>query len=369
MASKYQIIADELRVHIKAGKYAAAMVLPPEFSIAEEYRVSRQTVRQALAVLVREGLIETRRGSGSHIRRDAGAALQRRSIAVITTYISDYIFPSILREVENVLSEHNCTPVLFATKNQVANERKILADLLTRPVDGILVEATKSALPNPNLDLYRQLMRQDVPLVFIHGYYENLPGAHYVLDANFDGGRQLACYLADKGCTRIGGIFKSDDIQGHGRYAGYASGLQEKGLTLKDQNVYWYNTETKNQLLGGSEALLGDYLQTVRSGVDSLICYNDEIANFLILQLQKLGMRVPEDVAIVSFDDSYYSKLSSVPITSLSHGEENVGRAAAEMLLRQMNGEYCQSVQVPWVLVERESSRAAQGPPGQGGGA
>ena len=358
MAAKYQIIADELRAHIKAGKYAAATVLPPEFTIAGEYQVSRQTVRQALAILAQEGLIETRQGSGSHIRHPArDTAPQRRSIAVITTYISDYIFPSILREVEGVLSQNECTPYLFATRNQVSNERKILSDLLTQPVDGVLVEATKSALPNPNLDLYQQLMSRGTPLVFIHGYYANLPGAHFVLDANFDGGRQLACYLAGKGYTRIGGIFKSDDIQGHGRYAGYAAGLQENGLAVKDTNVYWYNTETKDMLIGGEAMLISAFLDKVRSDMDSLVCYNDEIAAFVIMQLQKRGLRVPEDLAVVSFDNSYYSELSSVPITSLSHGIENVGRTAAEMLLRQLNGEYCQSIQIPWELVERESSR------------
>ena len=361
MAAKYQIVADSLRAHIQTGKYAGAESLPTEFAIAREYQVSRQTVRQALALLSREGLIATRQGSGSRIvRQTRESGDQRRSVAVIATYIGDYIFPGILREVENVLSLHDCTPALFATQNQVSNERRILTHLLQQPVDGILVEATKSALPNPNLDLYQALMDRRVPLVFFHGCYANLPAAHFVLDDNAEGGRQLACYLADKGYGRIGGIFKSDDIQGHGRYAGYAAGLREKGLQLKDQYVYWYNTESKKSLLSGSDASFHSFLDQVLEEVESFVCYNDEIANSLLLQLQKRGLRVPEDIAIVSFDNSFYSELSPVPITSLSHGGENVGRTAAEALLRQMAGEYCQSVQIPWVLVERESSRISK---------
>ncbi|MBD5150725.1 MAG: substrate-binding domain-containing protein [Oscillibacter sp.] len=364
MAAKYQIVADSLRAHIQTGKYADAAALPTEFAIAREYQVSRQTVRQALAMLSREGLIATRQGSGSRILRQARetAAGQRRSIAVISTYISDYIFPGILREVETVLSQHGCTPSLFATQNQVSNERRILTQLLQQPVDGILVEATKSALPNPNLDLYQLLMDREVPLVFIHGCYANLPGAHFVMDDNAGGGRQLVRYLADKGYERVGGIFKSDDIQGHGRYAGYTGGLQEKGLPLKDQYVYWYNTETKASFLSGGDASIRAFLDRALEEVEAFVCYNDEIANSLLLQLQKRGLRVPEDIAIVSFDNSFYSELSPVPITSLSHGGENAGRTAAQTLLRQMAGEYCQSVQLPWVLVERESSRLSRPP-------
>lgn len=356
MSTKYQAVADALRAHIQAGKYAGATVLPSEFAIAQEYQVSRQTVRQALSLLARDGLIETKRGSGSHILRAAAPAACHHTIAVIVTYIGDYVFPSILREIEDVLSRQECTSSIFATQNRVSNERKILTRLLEQPVDGILVEATKSALPNPNLDLYRQLTGKNIPLVFIHGYYSDLPESHFVLDANYDGGLMLSRYLADQGYTRIGGVFKSDDIQGHGRYAGYAAGLRERGLALKDQNVFWFNTETKNTMLNGDDSPIRTFFDNVLENVDSFVCYNDEIAYFFEQQLQKRGVSIPEDVALVSFDNSNYSGLAPVPITSLSHGTENTGRTAAQMILRLLRGEYCQSVQVPWEMIERQSS-------------
>lgn len=361
MSTKYQVVADTLRAHIQAGKYSHATILPSEFAIAQEFQVSRQTVRQALALLAQDGLIETRRGSGSHIlRTPQGSAAGRYNIAVIVTYISDYVFPSILREIENVLSQQECTSSIFATRNQVANERKILSRLLEQPVDGIIVEATKSALPNPNLDLYRQFMARDIPLVFVHGYYADLSESHFVLDANYDGGLILSRYLAAQGRTRIGGVFKSDDIQGHGRYAGYAAGLQERGLELRDQDVFWFNTGMKNTLLSGDDSPIRSFLDAALEDVDSFVCYNDEVAYFLEQQLQRRGLRVPEDVALVSFDDSNYSRLAPVPITSLSHGSGNTGRTAAQMMLQMLRGEYCQSVQVPWELVERESSLRAE---------
>lgn len=357
MATKYQVVADTLRAQMQAGKYANATILPSEFAIAQEYQVSRQTVRQALALLAQDGLIETRRGSGSHILRTVPSdAVRRYNIAVIVTYIGDYIFPSTLREIEGVLSRQECTSSIFATRNQVSNERKILSRLLEQPVDGIIVEATKSALPNPNLDLYQQLMSHKIPLVFVHGYYADLPESHFVLDANYDGGLTLARYLADQGYTHIGGVFKSDDIQGHGRYAGYSAGLRERGLELRDQNVFWFDTGTKETLLAGDDAPIRAFFDAALREVDSFVCYNDELAYFFEQQLQARGLRIPEDIALVSFDDSNYSKLSPIPLTSLSHGKENTGRTAAQMMLQLLRGEYCQSVQIPWELVVRESS-------------
>ena len=87
-----------------------------------------------------------------------------------------------------------------------------------------------------------------------------------------------------------------------------------------------------------------------------MVCYNDELAIRLITSLRGQGVEIPKDLAVVSFDNSQYSELSPVRITSLSHGANKVGRIAAEMLLKLLDGESCQSEVMPWVLVEKESS-------------
>ena len=354
MAAKYQIVADALRAHIQTGKYADAAALPTEFAIAGEYQVSRQTVRQALALLAREGLIATRQGSGSRIlRQTRDAAPQRRSIAVITTYISDYIFPSILREAETVFARHDCTPSLFATQNQVSVERKILQTLLTmKELDGVLVEGTKTALPNPNLDLYRKLMDRGVRLVFINGIYPELAHIPSVLADNYGGGRVLVDYLHQKGHQNIAGIFKNDDMQGTLRYAGYAEALRDLGLPFEDERVRWYNTEQRKDFL--SESFVDSVLEGFQ-GCSAIVCYNDEVAIRVVSRLQKRGVRVPEEMAVVSFDNSQYSDLAPVRLTSLSHGSRNLGELAANLMLRLLQGEECRSETVPWQLVERES--------------
>lgn len=356
MAPKYQMVADTLRSDILDGMYQKRMLLPTEQLLCQQFQVSRQTVRQALALLASEGLIERRQGSGSHIRDLLKPApMPRRSIAVITTYISDYIFPSILREVENVLSDHNSAPLLFATQNQVSNERKVLNTLLElSPLDGVLVEGTKTGLPNPNLDLYRRLIDQKVPLVFMNGNYPELTDSLSVLDDNYGGGNLLVHYLHQRGHQRIAGIFKNDDIQGHQRYAGYADALRTLDLPFEDQQVLWYSTEAKESLFLDGVGV--KYLEQTLAGYTAVVCYNDEIASRLVAQLSKRGVSIPEDLAVVSFDNSQYSEMTTPRITSLSHGSHNVGRMAAELLMHLFEGKPCQSQLAPWTLVQKESS-------------
>lgn len=359
MEPKYQQLANTLRKQIAAGSFSATGLLPTEKAIAEAYQLSRQTVRQALSVLVQEGIIEKRQGSGSHIRntpiREPVSA--PKSVAVLTTYISDYIFPSILREVEAVLSANHCTTLVFATKNQIANERKILTTLLELPqLDGLLVEGTKTCLPNPNLDLYRQLMSRGIPLVFLNGNYAELTGTVSVLDDNYGGGYALVEYLYNKGHRQIAGIFKSDDIQGHRRYAGFADALRDFGLPMQDEHVLWYGTEDKERFFQSLSRALPDSMLQCLSGCTAVVCYNDEVASRLVNAITKRSIAIPEELAVVSFDNSQYSELSPVRITSLSHGPYNAGRAAAEMLLKLLEGSSCESQVLPWVLMEKESS-------------
>lgn len=356
MLPKYKIIADTLKNEIINDLYNDKMLLPTEQILCERFEASRQTIRQALSVLASEGLIEKRQGSGSHIcDLNSYGAKSLKVIAVVTTYISDYIFPSILREIENVLSANSCTPLLFATQNQVSNERKILKNLLSLDnLDGILVEGTKSGIPNPNIDLYKKLIEKNIPIVFLHSNYPELSECYSVLDDNYAGGQILVSYLYNKGHRKIAGIFKNDDIQGHKRYAGYINTLRDLDLAFDDNQVFWYNTEFKNKLISDNTGI--ENIMNILNDCTAVICYNDEIASRLVNHLIKKGVKIPQDISIVSFDNSHYSELSIPRITSLSHGIQNIGLISAKLMIKLLNGEKSTSELVSWTLIEKESS-------------
>ncbi len=357
MSLKYKEIAMLLRQQILAGIYPPDSLLPTEQQLCSVHGVSRQTIRTALQCLVDEGLIQRRQGSGSRILnpQDAPPSPQK-TVAIITTNITDYIFPGVLREAEAVLSANNCAAMLYATSNQVSQERRILLDLLSnKKIDGILVEGTKTALHNPNLDLYRKLMARNIPLIFFHGGYQELENAVSVTDDNYNGGYQLVEYLAGKGHSHIAGIFKNDDLQGHQRYAGFIDALRDLNLPLDDQRIYWYSTETRD-ITNIHSTLWKNQVSPILKGCSAVVCYNDQVANPMVDYLLSQNIAIPRQMAVVSFDNSFYSNLSTCRITSLSHGTHNVGRQAAESLIRLFEGKAVPSQVVPWVLNEKESS-------------
>jgi GntR family transcriptional regulator, arabinose operon transcriptional repressor len=354
MPSKYVQIASLLRTQILEGTYQSTMRLPTEMELSESYQVNRQTVRRALSILTQEGLIERHQGSGSYIKDTSSA--HGTSIAILATYINDYIFPAILQDAQTVFASNGYSTMVYCTHNQVNMERDILENILNSPVCGLLVEGTKTALPNPNLDLYKKLSESGVPVVFLHGTYAALSNAVCICDDDYYGGYLLTRYLLQKGHTHIAGIFKSDDIQGHNRYYGFLSALRDAGVPLPDEQVLWYTTEEKNQILSNEDlSFLQNFIKHSLKGITALVCYNDEIAFSLVDILLSYGIRIPEDLAIVSFDNSSYSEFCSVKITSLEHGSKHIGRVAAERLIDMLHGKQVQSEAAPWILVEKDS--------------
>jgi len=351
---KYALLADALRLEIDAGDYQPGDKLLSEHELAARHSLSRQTVRQALSVLESEGLIERRHGSGSIVKEQTSAPTIHDSgnhtVAVITTYIREYIFPDILRPVEEALTNHGYSMTLFATKNRVDNERKILESILKQPPAGLIIEGTKTALPNPNIDLYREFERRGIPIVFIHGWYPELSSAVRVVADDKMGGRIATEHLIAKGHRNIAGIFKSDDIQGHLRYAGYAEAMRNHNLPVVDDNVLWYTTESKEMIFAlGTQVI---------SGCTAMVCYNDEETLQLLSLLRQADISVPDDLSIISFDNSTYSELATPRISSCSQHKHQIGVLAAQKIIHLIKGIPQESSALPWRVIEKESVKA-----------
>ena len=355
MAPKYLQLADMLRIEARKIAENGGNRLPTEMEISSIYSVSRQTVRNALSLLERDGTISRRQGSGSYInkrQKENGT----RQIAVITTFIDDYIFPSILHDAQSIFAENGFSTLVYATGNNVFREREILKELLSRDISGILIEGSRTALPTPNEELFDEIRKQKIPILFLHGLcslHESFP---YIMDDNEAGGKQLAKHLIAKGHRKIGGIFKSDDIQGPMRYYGMISAMLDAGLNVEDRRICWYDTLDRTDIIGDtSYDRLDRFIKERLTDSTAVICYNDEIAYNLVKRLLDMGKKIPEDVAVVSFDNSFYSHIGPVPITSIGH-RMKAGKATADMLLSVLREEEPDSVRMPWELHQRASS-------------
>ena len=353
MAARYLSLASELRIRCVQMRRDGLSKLPGELALCEETGYSRQTVRHALKVLEQEGLVVRIHGSGTYLSEDI--SLKSGRIAVLVPSSETYLYPQLLRDIESVCNEAGYQMQVCVTDGLVAREHDVLAELLADPPDGLLVEGAKTALPSPNLNLFEEFGRRGIPFVWLHAPLPVPVSAPCFREDGEGGSRLLVRYLLDKGHTRIAGIFKSDDRQGQERYLGFVSELLHSGLPLHEENILWFDTEDAASLMADTDTWLERFVCTSLSPCTAVVCHNDEIAWALIRCLRRLRLRVPNDVAVVSFDNSHLCMLCSVPITSLGHGQRRLGTEAAEGLIRMLRGKKSSGARLEWTLYERRS--------------
>ena len=356
MSTKYQTLAEQLKNELSDNLARGISKLPTEKALCEKFQVSRQTVRQALSLLEKEKLIARRQGSGSYATGLLPETNKNR-VAILLSSDTEYIFPSLLSDLESLLSEESYSISVFITQNRIDIERNILQNLTQTPPRALIVEPSRSALPTPNYDLYEELSAKGTITVFLHGCYSNLPVSLCVKDDNYTGGYMLGQFLLKQRHKQIAGIFQLDMLQGQERYLGYIRALLESNVPVNEDNVFWFTTE---QLLHLEEKqdtrFLSDFIHRNLQPCSAVICHNDEIAYWLIKELSYNNIRVPEDISIVSFDNSYLSELSTPRLTSLSHNPHEMASAAISILINKLQGKNPVSVQIPWRLMERGSA-------------
>jgi len=325
---RYQEIADWLKENIRMGTFKSGEKLISEPSLCEKFSISRHTVRAAISILEQEGFVTRKQGSGTYVNHfisDGG----RKKIGLLMTYADDYIFPTIISSIEEILSEKGHSISLSLTQNKVENERNQLLSFLSDDIDGLIVEAAKSALPSVNLDIFKEFARRSIPVIFINTYHAHL-NCNYIVNDDAEGGRLAVRHLVENGHRKIGGIFKHDDMQGNYRYKGFAEELYARNLKLHENHIAWFSTETLDSLFSADQVkLLLDRL----AGVSGIVCYNDQVAVKLIQAFTQAGLSIPQDLSLVSFDNSNLSRITSVPLTSITHPGQETGRLAAETLL------------------------------------
>lgn len=350
--TKYGDLIHYLENLIAEGKLNAGDRLPSENELTERFGISRQTVRKAIGLLEEQGTVRRVRGSGTYVSFDRRENLERRNrIAVMTTYVESYIFPKTIQGIEKILFERGYSVQISFTNNTLEREKNVLTDLINRDdVAGIIVEGTKSGLPNPNLYLYRQLMNRKIPIVFINTFYPELAVPHVSLN-DVKAAETAVNYLIGKGHENIGAILKLDDGQGRLRYLGYLKAMEAAGLPVTDSRLVWIDTDESKQLNYCRDKILNRVEEC-----SALFCYNDQIAFQLIRMLGERGIRVPENVSVISVDDSDLALHSEVQITSLPHPKEKLGAKAAEVLLDMIEGKKsANTVEFDTRVVERQS--------------
>ena len=336
---------EQIKGEILSGKILPGQKLLSENQYAERYSMSRHTVRKALGILEQQGYIEAFHGKGTYCSEQMRHRKISRNIAVVTTYISDYIFPRLIQGMDRVLTENGYSIILKNTANSRTKEAKVLEDILTKDIDGLIIEPAKSQILCRHMNLYGLLDKYQIPYVFIQGVYSQMKDKPHILMDDCQGGYLVTKYLLDMGHKNLLGIFKADDFQGQERHKGYVKAIQEAGYSYDPDRVIWFHTEDRKTKPG----LMTRLLLNQGVSVDGIVCYNDQIAVSVVYVLREMGKNVPEDISVTGYDNSVMAG-GNISLTTIVHPQEKLGEMAAELLLEKIREVPEEKSQIPRLI-------------------
>ncbi len=328
--------------------------------IAREAGVSKSTVSRALNNKPRidkktkENILKIAEKMNYRHNKLATSLRSKKSMVIgviFPGFSTSHFYSEIFHGVEDYCIKENYGVLIGSSDSNVKKEEKIIKILEERKVDGMIV-APKLGV---NIDYYNHLKEDNIPFVFIDRYLPNLESDLIKID-NIKGAYQATSYLIEKGHKKI--VFISGPeypcMSIEERYTGYKKALSDHNLMFSQfikANNYIYN-----QRKSGYNAMKS--LLSEKIDFTAILATNDSIAIGVMRALREKNIKVPEEMALIGFNDDDILKYFEKPLTTVSVPKYEMGYKAAELLVEKINGKSknTQKVLLEPKLVVRKTS-------------
>jgi LacI family transcriptional regulator len=265
-----------------------------------------------------------------YIRNAAAVALRTKKTGTIGAVIADNrnpFYAEVLNGIEEAAREKNYHIILANTQRDYQKEEEVINLLLAKRVDGLLITPVQD-----RDDDIKNLIDANIPFVVVGRDFENIE-VDAVYNDEVKGGFLATEYLIKKGHKKIasinGFLHKSP---AKGRLEGYKKALKKYGIPFDDALVTVGDIDVKD----GYERTK----QLLEKGLNftAIFAYNDMMAFGAMQAIKEKGLRIPEDIGLVGYDDIPFASLISPPLTTIRLKKQDLGVESVKLLLSRING-------------------------------
>ncbi len=275
----------------------------------------------------------------SYRRNGLARGLKRQRTDTIGLVLGDIANPfaaELSRGVREVLEERGYTLFICISEHSAKEDVEAFDSLADHRADGIIVATRASRLGNEKLE---RLIQSGLPVSLIGRDFRH-PQADLVTADNLKGGYEATKHLIQTGRRRIGfigvSLTKSVALR---RFHGYIEALEEHGLPVAEELIVGPRG-VNDQMPGYSTEEIGyegmNRLLSLKERPTAIFARNDFTAVGALNAIKQAGLRVPEDIAVVGYDDIPLAAHTSPPLTTVRQPTRDQGRVAAEFLLRRI---------------------------------
>ncbi|WP_437206888.1 substrate-binding domain-containing protein [Planctomicrobium sp. SH664] len=331
---KHERLRDFVVQQIEAGKMQIGEALPPEIRIAELLGIARSTVRQALATLEREGIVRRVHGKGTFVHDQARQRLKKGQdlFALIVPETGAGFYPSLQVSFEEAAANQHNQVIVCNSNNEIDRQGNSILQLMDLRVAGVaIVPTTSPATPAFHI---RQLHERGIPVVCcsrpVDGVQAPLLGIPFE-----DVGQQAGRLIRDAGHRSTGFIAGFESASSRAYETGFRRAL---GPRVQVESYFGVNPSPD---VSSQEEPLERELKRMLSLPEpptALFVTFDSLAELVYLLLNRLGLRIPEEISLVGFGAVRRQGALISRLTSVTVDERRMGREAIELLQLMRTG-------------------------------
>jgi len=252
-------------------------------------------------------------------------------VGLIVPELDNPVFPALAQAIETTLADRGYTPLLCTQAPGGTTEDEYVEMLIEHGVDGIIFVSGRHADTTASTERYHRLRGRGLPIVFVNGYAAGVDAPSVSTDDAV--AMSLAVrHLISLGHSRIGLAVGPDRyVPARRKIAAFATLLDQRapGEDVTDHVVSTLFTVEGGQVAGG---------ELIDSGHTAVVCGSDLMALGVIRAARSRGLRVPDDVSVVGFDDSPLIAFTDPPLTTVRQPVVSMGKAAVSALVAEISG-------------------------------
>jgi len=261
--------------------------------------------------------------------------------------ISNYFYSSVARKIEEKAYASGYKIIYCSTDDNLKKAQELIQVFKGRQVDGYIITAPMGLESD-----IKELMDEGLPVVLFDRYFPDLNASHVVINNSKATYRSIV-ELIKNGRKKIGFVtLDSQQTQMVDRYKGYETAVKERGLPIHVKAIPYRDIGTDNITMK-IKSFVGEEVPDL----DALFFSTNYLTISGLAALKSLGKTIPEDIAIIAFDDNDIFKLYNPPISAIAQPIEEMSNKLVDVILSQLKGNMeVQKVELPVYYANRDSS-------------
>ncbi|MFQ5750934.1 MAG: substrate-binding domain-containing protein [bacterium] len=332
----YRQIVEAIKSRIASGKLKVGDQIGSQQELARKYDVSLITVKKAMAELINEGVLFSRVGKGTYVAEQSPASnlSKHESIGLVFRNLRGPLFSLIIPSIEKVLSDYGFNILLANSDNQIEKEERLICHFRKIEVNGLIIASMTHVLHATSI--IRKLHEEHFPYVVV-SYIED-KDINYVGSDHKYGAFLATEHLIKLGYENIGYINGEEGNHlGELRKQGYQRALQQYGKSYHEEFIFRLRRGGEwDDYHSGYD--IGKKFAQLSWKPDAMFIYNDVSALGFQKAILDQGLKIPEDVAIVGFDNVKRGRIANVPLTTVHQPTARIGELAAKSLIERIKG-------------------------------